>query len=320
MSVLLVACGVDSGHFKLSGRFLNMNQGEFYVYSTDGGTDGIDTIKVVGGRFTYERPCEQPTMLMLVFPNFSEQPIFAEPGKSVEVKADASHMKEMEVHGTKTNDLMTSFRKQTANASPPETMRLAEDFIKAHPESPIGMFLLRKFFIQGMEPDLVKASALAAAMLKSQPKNGALIILDKQLRELKKGSKGASTPRFSAKTIHGGEVSETDLGDDIGILIAWGSWNFESTDMVRQMNRRARSSGGKIRLVSICVDADKAACERIIERDTLSHPIIFDGMLFDSPVLHQMGLAAVPDNVVLRHGKVVARSLSLPDLKDEIDK
>ena len=94
-----------------------MNQGEFYVYSPDGDIDGIDTIKVVGGRFTFERPCERPVMLMLVFPNFSEQPIFAEPGKSVEIKADASHMKEMEVKGTKANEQMTTFRKQTASST-----------------------------------------------------------------------------------------------------------------------------------------------------------------------------------------------------------
>jgi hypothetical protein len=98
-SILLTSCGVSSGHFKLEGKFLNMNQGEFYVYSTDGGMEGVDTIKVVGGRFTYEMPCHDDCTLMIVFPNFSEQPIFAESGESVELKGDASHLKEMEVKG-----------------------------------------------------------------------------------------------------------------------------------------------------------------------------------------------------------------------------
>ena len=34
---------------------------------------------------------------MLVFPNFSEQPIFAQSGKTVNVKGDATHLKEMSV-------------------------------------------------------------------------------------------------------------------------------------------------------------------------------------------------------------------------------
>lgn len=50
ITLVLTSCGVSSGHFKFEGKFLNMNQGEFYVYSPDGGFEGVDTIKVEGGR------------------------------------------------------------------------------------------------------------------------------------------------------------------------------------------------------------------------------------------------------------------------------
>ena len=56
LTLVLVSCGSRSGHFKLEGRLLNLNQGEFYIYSTDGVFAGIDTIKVDGGRFAYEPP------------------------------------------------------------------------------------------------------------------------------------------------------------------------------------------------------------------------------------------------------------------------
>ena len=319
MAMLLVACGVDSGHFKISGRFLNMNQGEFYIYSPDGDIDGIDTIKVVGGRFTFERPCERPAMLMLVFPNFSEQPIFAEPGKSVEIKADASHMKEMEVKGTKANEQMTAFRRQTASVSPPEVAKMAEKFINEHPESPVGMFLLRKYFVQGISPDYAKATALAEKMLAKQPKNGPLIILQRQLEQLKNGMVGAKAPRFSGPRLGGGTVTEADLGDNIAVVSAWSSWSYESQEMQRQLRRKARASGGRIRLVSICLDADKNSCERIVERDTLDFPIIFDGQLFECPAMKQTGLTTVPDNVIYHHRKVVARGLNINDLKQKLD-
>ena len=162
MAMLLAACGVESDRFKLSGRFLNMNQGEFYIYSPDGFVSHIDTIRVMGGRFTYERPCDREAMLVIVFPNFSEQPIFAAPGEEVEIKADASHMKEMEVKGTEDNELMTAFRRQTAQLSPPDVKKKAEEFIVQHPASPVGMFLLRKFFIQADIPDYDKAADLAS--------------------------------------------------------------------------------------------------------------------------------------------------------------
>ena len=76
---LLASCGEDSKHFKIEGRLLQINQGEFYLYSSDGTISGFDTIKVQGGRFSHEIECDHPTTLTLVFPNFSEQPIFAEP-------------------------------------------------------------------------------------------------------------------------------------------------------------------------------------------------------------------------------------------------
>ena len=75
LTLVLVSCGTDSHHFEIDGRLINLNQGEFYVYSPDGGINGIDTIKVEGGRFAYEIACEQPCVLVIVFPNFSQQPV-----------------------------------------------------------------------------------------------------------------------------------------------------------------------------------------------------------------------------------------------------
>jgi hypothetical protein len=76
LAIVMVSCGTDSRHFKVDGHLLNLNNGEFYVYSPDGAIFGLDTIKVQGGRFSYEISCEQKGTLVLIFPNFSEQPIF----------------------------------------------------------------------------------------------------------------------------------------------------------------------------------------------------------------------------------------------------
>ena len=317
--MLLTACGVESDHFKLSGRFLNMSQGEFYVYSPEGGIDGIDTIHVVGGRFTYERPLDHEATLMLVFPNFSEHPVFAQPGKSVDINADASHMKEMEVKGTKANELMTKFRKQTAKASPPETVAKAEEFIKANPESPVGLFLLRKYFVQTLTPDYAKASQLASLLLEKQPKNGQLVMLKKQLSLLKNSAKGSSMVKFSAQTLKGDLVTDADLGDDVAVVATWSCWSFESQEQQRQLRRKVRSSGGRIKVVSISVDADKVQVEHTLERDSISWPVIFDKQLFDSPLLQQLGLSDVPDNIVFHHRRVVASSLNTPLLMDKLD-
>ncbi len=317
--MLLASCGVDSGHFELSGRFLNMSQGEFYVYSPDGGIANIDTIHVVGGRFTYERPLEHEATLMLVFPNFSEQPIFAEPGTSVDIKANASHMKEMEVKGTKDNELMTKFRKQTSKASPPETTAKAEEFIKANPGSPVSLYLLRRYFVTAFPPDYVKAEKLTALLLKEQPKNGQLVMLKKQLSSLKNRAKGVTLPKFSSPTLNGGVVTDGDLGDDIAVVMVWSCWNFESQEQQRQLRRKMRSSGGRIKAVSICLDADRKQVERFLERDSISWPVIFDNKLFEGTVLQQLGLTDVPDNIIISRRRIVDSGLNTPLLLEKLD-
>ena len=174
LTLVVVSCGIDSDHFKIEGRLLNLNQGEFYVYSTNGGLDGIDTIKVTGGRFAYEIPCEKAATLILVFPNFSEQPVFARPGKSVEIKADASHLKELTVEGTKDNELMNRFRQQIVSASPPEIVKRAAQFIEDHPASVVSVYLVRKYFITSPTPDYKQALTLIELMMKQQTDNGEL--------------------------------------------------------------------------------------------------------------------------------------------------
>lgn len=76
LTLILVSCAFDSGQFRIEGRFKNLNRGEFYVYSPDGGIQGVDTIKVADGRFAYATPVNGQAMFMLIFPNFSEQPVF----------------------------------------------------------------------------------------------------------------------------------------------------------------------------------------------------------------------------------------------------
>lgn len=169
----------------MDGRLLNLNQGEFYVYSPDGVFDGIDTIKVEGGRFTLETQCKESGTLVIVFPNFSEVPVFAEPGKSVSVKGDASHLKEIEIEGTKENELMTAFRQQLVKASPPEEMSYAENFVKNNPATAASVYVLKKYFILVPDVNLDKAASLADIVYKAQPKNGEVARIVRYVKMMK---------------------------------------------------------------------------------------------------------------------------------------
>lgn len=319
LTLVLVSCGVDGKHFKLEGRFLHLNQGEFYVYSTDGVLDGIDTIKIEGGRFAYEIPCDEEGTLVMVFPNFSEQPVFTQPGKTVEIKADASHLKELEAEGTDNNKLMTAFRKQVSNMSPQQAIDAAAEFVKHNPKSDVSAWLIRKYFILAPKPDYAKAKQLLDLMIAEQPKNGKLVNLQQQLIGLT-ATAGKSLPIFTATDINGNKVTQANLTQSPNaVVFLWASWNYESTDMQRQLKRLKATKGNGLSVIGVCIDPSKSEMQQSLRQDSISWPTINDGMMFDTKIAKQLGLSQVPANILLKNGKIVGRNLRMNELKEKIE-
>ena len=314
--VLMAACSSDGDTFTIEGRFLNMNQGEIYVYSTDGLTDGLDTITVNGGRFGITLPCKHKGTLVMVFPNFSEQPVFAEPGKSVDVKADASHLKEMTTKGTKDNELMNDFRQATLSASPPEIVKTAEMFIADHPESQVAVYLMRKYLMQsGKTEYLRKAKTLLADISKAQEGNRAVARMKGDLQLLLAASEGSKLPQLTAQAIDGRTVGSQQLRGKTAIVFAWASWSYNSENMARRVNTILQDHPG-VAAIAISLDASAADCKEAIERDQLRYPTVCDGQLFESPLVRKLGIRAVPDNIILRpDGTIAARGVAVDDLE-----
>ena len=306
--LILISCGTRSGHFKMEGRFLHMNQGELYVYSPDGGIDGLDTIKIEAGRFAYEIPCSKPATLVIIFPNYSVQPIFAESGGSVEVKADASHLKEMEVKGTDDNELMTKFRKQIANSSPPDELKYAIQFIKDHPESTVSVYLLNRYLIQTETPDYKQAANLLKILLKEQPGNVTLGRLQRQISGLGTLKVGDKLPNFTTKDINGKLINNATLANQTIIISTWAAWSYESLDFQRALNDAVKA--GKIAALGISVDANPKDVRQALKNDDITFPNVCDGKMLRTPLLKTFGLTTVPDNIVVRNGKIIERGIT----------
>lgn len=306
--LILISCGTRSGHFKMEGRFLHMNQGELYVYSPDGGIDGLDTIKIEAGRFAYEIPCSKPATLVIIFPNYSVQPIFAESGGSVEVKADASHLKETEVKGTDDNELMTKFRKQIANSSPPDELKYAIQFIKDHPESTVSVYLLNRYLIQTETPDYKQAANLLKILLKEQPGNVTLGRLQRQISGLGTLRIGDKLPNFTAKDVNGKLINNATLANQTIIISTWAAWSYESLDFQRALNDAVKA--GKIAALGISVDANPKEVRQALKNDDITFPNVCDGKMLSTPLLKTFGLTTVPDNIVVRNGKIIERGIT----------
>ena len=310
LTLLLSSCGVDGDHFQIEGHLLNINQSDFYVYAENGSIDGLDTIHVEGGRFAYEVPCKHPTILYLVFPNYSVVPIFAQPGKSVSIKGDASHLQEIEIKGTNDNELYTKFREQVSKASPTEAKHAAEVFIGDHPESVVGLWLIKKYFISDAQPDY--------QMQSKQTDQADLSRMIRQLGAMSHVGVGSVLPTFSTYDTKGRLVSSSNLSSGLAVICTWASWSYDSMDMLRTLKQLQRQSGGRLNVVSLSVDASRSDCDGALRVDSISWPNVCDGQMFDSRPLQQLGMMGVPDNIIVKDNRIVARNLMGTQLHDKI--
>lgn len=322
IAISLSSCGVDKGEFLLEGEFKNFSQGEVYLYVADGAVHDIDTIAVVGGHFTHRISLDLPTTYVLVFPNFSELPIFAESGTEVTVSGDATHLKEIQVKGTELNKLMTTFRLQTAEQTPPEVRQTATQFIRNHGDTPAALYVLNHYFIQTIPSDYEQAADLIAELLKTRPNDRHLNELSQQLKGLRHLHEGGTLPHFNAADINGHTVNNSTLNARINVIHTIASWNYDSQSMFRKLQHLQREHGEtNLKVLSISVDASLRDCRRNFERgDTLTWSCVCDGRMWEQPLLTQLGLYFMPDNVIFdSRGKILAHAITTNEIDRKIE-
>ncbi len=302
----------------MEGRLLHMNQGELYLYSPDGVIEGLDTIKVEAGRFAFQIPCEKEGTLVVVFPNFSTQPIFTEPGEEVNVKADASHLREIEVKGTEANELMSDFRKQVASVSPPEERKFAEQFVKDHPESIVSRYIVNRYFILNSTPDYKLALNLIKEIQTAQPDNWELERMKRQLRTMKNATVGLNLPQFTVKTLGGKTITGNELRRNHMVIInVWASWDYNSLEMQRTLNEAARK--GYATVLGISIDASPKDVRRLLKADDIIFENVCDGQMLDGKLLQTLGLTTMPDNIVVKNGKITERRVTANTIRQRIN-
>ena len=323
LCLLLFSCGTPNGRFRVEGRFKNLNQGEFYIYDFDHGWK--DTIAVRDGRFVYDIALRDTVTLSLLFPNYSELPIFARPGTTVKIAGDVSSLRETAITGTRDNETMTDFRQQINDLAPPKQLEAARQFIADNPKSPVSEYLLRRYFI--LTPPLATETAprydealtLCNTMLEAQPQNLRLIQLQQQLEQLQ-NQQGVRLPSFSTVDTRGRSVGNMQLKSRANVICAWASWSFDSQNILRQLWTLHKKNPTRLAIVALCLDASPSEGRRMIERDSINCPFICDGRLWQSPLVGTLGITTIPATILTdAQGNIVARNLPYNELKTKID-
>ena len=321
LAVLLLSCGTERGRFRLEGRLRNMNQAEFWVCSPDGLINGIDTIRVRNGRFSYELDVSDQATLVVIFPNYSEQPVFAESGSLVTIKGDATNLKEMVIEGTTVNEDMTTLRMKLNDLTPPDIPKAVEEYVRQNLQSPASVYLVKRYFLQTVEPDLRKAKQLTDLMIKEQPDNGQLIRMQQHLKRLVGSSPYGVLPAFTATDIKGRKTTEKMLRSKVNVVYTWATWSYQSSAMQNRLMKLKQQHGDKLSVMAISLDGSTQLARQRLERDSLKWSVVCDERMWESPLLSKFGFYDVPGNVITdASGRIIARNVGTEALEEKINK
>lgn len=315
---LILSCSTPDDIFLLKGKFKNFNQGELYIYSQTG-KGRIDTVRLAEGKFSYDLFLDDTLVLSVVFPNYSEIPVIAMPGTSVNMEGDASHLKEVSVKGTSENNELTAFRLQISTQTPPEAKKSAAAFIKEHPSSPACLYLLNKYFLLMADANYEEAAQLLELVTKANPGKRRLNDILSQIRGLSAAKAGKRLPRFTAVTTNGARVTQSDLQGTMNVISVWATWNYESQSQQRELKKLKKEYGSRLQLLSLCLDGNPEECKKQLKHDSISWYTVCDGRMWSGELARDLGISRVPDNILIdSQGKIVGRSLSLDELKKKL--
>lgn len=317
--VLLAACSQPKDRFRLEGSIEGVGQADIYVYADDGYFDGIDTIHIVDGQFTYERTLTQSMVLTILYPNFSQSYIVAEPGAVVEMQGNASKLGEASITGSKENELLTDFRQQVAHKTPADARLAAADFIRQNKSSVAAIAVFKKYYATAESPEPSSTLSLLKTLQQAQPRSAAVASIARRLTPLLATTARQPLPDFTAVDTDGRTVSKASLAGRPTVIAVTASWSPQCNTLYPVLRRLHKLYGARLNLVILSLDLDRRAQLRRLETDSLSLPVICDGRAFDTPAATALGLSQVPGNLLVNaEGQVVARNVETDDLEARV--
>ena len=189
-----------------------------------------------------------------------------------------------------------------------------------HPASLVSPYLVRRYFIANVRPDLRTAADLLKRIEAAQPDNGYVHRLQGLISGRTIINVGSNLPQFRTSTIDGSFISSKQLlAAPNAVVVAWASWNFNSLSMLRMLLQNQQGKAEKPLIVSICLDPSVETCKKTMEQNNISCPTVCDGNMVDGTLFKKLGLSSVPDNILIQNGKITGVSLSNEELSSRLN-
>ena len=316
----LLGCGNNAGQFRIRGNFDHLEQGEFYIYSPDGGMDRLDTLRLVDGAFDYTASLTGEATYHILYPNFSELVIFGQEGKQVKVKGDARSLSDVEVKGTKDNELYTKFRKEARQLPQQEETQLARRYMLEHPTSAVSRLLFCKYYLLSPSADAKETKEVYDSLCRACPGEILLSNLAQDVRSKGIIQKDATLPDFKLKTrevrlnpddsihvIKSRVLTRNGCKDSTLLFVFWASWRNGSLSALYQARKLRKESQRKVLPISYSLDVDENQLKNIESKDSIDYPSYCDFKCWNSTLVRQWGIKDLPYYILVDgNGHIIA--------------
>ncbi len=315
---VLVACGPSKDRFRLKGKLENVGHADIYVYADDATFSGIDTLHIVDGKFTYERPLTQSTVLTLLYPNFTRTTLVATPGTTVKMKGDAASLSKAHISGGDDNQLLTALRQELSGKAGDDRRKVAR-FIRQHAATMAAVALYQQYFAAEERLDDTGAELLDL-LTTAQPKSAAVAYLARLMEPRRHLRIGKKLAEVSVKDLSGKTWTRTTLTDGRRLLIvSCATWAPDYNRTISQLREVSQRSDYRTLLVSL--DSDAGVFRRRLRRDSAVVARVVatcDGAVFEGTA-RALGLTRVPEYILTdEKGVITDHGTDLDALKNRL--
>ena len=308
----LLCCSEHPGIVRIRGKFAHLEQGEFFIYSTDGGLDRMDSLHIREGRFMYEFPLDGLNTMHILYPNYSRLTVFAKSGDDIKVEGDAQNLSEVKVSGTEDNEIYTRFRMESLKMPVPEAREVARKYILQFPTMAVSQYLYREYFLLEDSLDRKDVTEIYDSLCRANPDDVNLSRLSRIVQAYGLLMPGQLMPKFDLKLRKYEEVKDTggkkkkeerkdtirtaDIKGEYLLAVFWASWKSGSQSglfRARTFRRRIKKEN-KLNLLSYSLDVDDEALKRVEKRDSVNYPSYCDFQCWRSPLVEQLNIRELP--------------------------
>ena len=337
----------------LSGDISDLKSGKIYLSTIDADHKISDSTFLKNGKFTFTEKINEPTFFVLKIAGIQNQTaVFLEPG-TITFKGSKDSLQKGKLTGSKSEnewkEWSAAWNKIARQAGPmyqrldsvtqkgkvkesaaerkifddgmqslnDQTAVAVTSFIKKHPQSPVGPFIIYDRYISYPNPQMADKTY---ALLGTKAKESYYGKKIKEYQQIAAKTAVGSYPDFAIADTSGKLLKLSDLRGKYVLVDFWASWCLpcrkENPNVVNAY-RKYHDKG--LEIVGVSLDTKKASWIKAINMDNLTWHHVSDLKGWQSAIVKEYGITVVPTNFLLdKKGKVVAKNLREDALQEKL--